>query len=114
MKLVKLLLCLVVLFSISACTSQPKTEIIYKDRIIVLEVSDSVYKAVKKPTTFKEDINLEYLESVDVTDKELITILLHRYAIEKNNNLTCYSTLYNVKQSLQKQKEAALKGNASQ
>lgn len=112
MNIVKLLLCAVFLLNIIACTHvKVEKEVIYKDRVVVLEVPNSMYRSIVKPVPFKEDINLEHLKAVEVTDKELITLLLHKYAVEKTHNVACYSTVYNIKKTLKEQHDALIKGN---
>lgn len=110
---VKLVLLLVILMLCLIGCGTTKTEVVYRDRLFVQTLPNSIYTTAKKPTTFKEDINLEYLESVEVTDEELIKLLLHKYAVEKDNNVACYKTVYNIKTTLAKQKEEFDKGNVT-
>lgn len=71
--------------------------VVYKDRLVFVELDENLFKSCHKPTMLKAD----FPEITSQTNEELAklpsTRLVEKYSVTKIEHIACYGTVYNIK-----------------
>lgn len=72
-------------------------KVVYKDRLVFVELDENLFKSCNKPTMLKADFPEITNQTTEALSNLPSTRIVEKYSITKIEHVACYGTVYNIK-----------------